>query len=155
MNLCITNFPCNKPSISVIDTAPITSNNLSISAASSSSSACPVLQATTTTSNTITATSQDAKQTSKPRRKKRSPKNTSNAIKPKIKIKMATHKPRKSAPTEYTTDNEDMIVYDVEDEPDPEYILNLGGYSYKGELANKPNQRFICYDFDNPIKKPY
>ncbi|GFT36723.1 relaxin receptor 1 [Trichonephila clavipes] len=54
--------------ISVIDTAPIPSNNLSISATSSSSSACPVLETTTTTSNTITATCQDAKETSKPRR---------------------------------------------------------------------------------------
>ncbi|GFW95512.1 hypothetical protein TNCV_1722131 [Trichonephila clavipes] len=68
---------------------------------------------TTTTSNTIPATSQDAKQTSKPRRKKRPLKNTSNTIKPKIEIKMAPHKPRKSARVEYTTDEEDMIVYDI------------------------------------------
>ncbi|GFU88292.1 hypothetical protein TNCV_846851 [Trichonephila clavipes] len=35
---------------------------------------------------------------------------------------MAKHKPRKSAPTEYTTDDEDLIMYDVEEEeldPDP------------------------------------
>ncbi|GFT33526.1 RNA-directed DNA polymerase from mobile element jockey [Trichonephila clavipes] len=153
----VTTSSVSQPSISVIDTAPTTSNNLSISAASSSSSACPILETTTTTSNTITATCQDAKETSKLRRKKRPPKNTSNAIKPKIEIKMAPHKPRKSAHTEYTTNEEDMIVYDVEDEPElnPEYILNLGGYTYKGELVNKPNQRFIHYDFENPIKKPY
>ncbi|GFT82575.1 transposable element Tc1 transposase [Trichonephila clavipes] len=56
---------------------------------------------------------------------------------------MAPHKPRKSVPTEYTTDEEDMIVYDGEDEPEPipELILNLGGYTYKGEFVNKPNQR--------------
>ncbi|GFY01016.1 hypothetical protein TNCV_1364211 [Trichonephila clavipes] len=143
--------------ISVIDTGPATSNNLSISAASSSSSACSFLETTTTTSNTITATSQNAKETSKPYRKKRPPKNTSNAIKPKIEIKMAPHKPRKSAPTEYITDEKDMIVYDVEDKPEPkkELILNLGDYTYKGEFVNKPNQRFIRYDFDNSIKKPY
>ncbi|GFW25558.1 hypothetical protein TNCV_1308191 [Trichonephila clavipes] len=64
-------------------------------------------------SNTIPATSQDANQTSKPRRKKRPPKNQSNTIKPKIEIKMAPHRPRKSGPTEYTTDEEDMIIYDV------------------------------------------
>ncbi|GFW40303.1 uncharacterized protein TNCV_1018611 [Trichonephila clavipes] len=29
---------------------------------------------------------------------------------------MAQHRPRKSAPVEYTTDEEDMIVYDAEDE---------------------------------------
>ncbi|GFV47957.1 hypothetical protein TNCV_1994411 [Trichonephila clavipes] len=105
----------SQPPNSVIDTAPATSNSLSISAASSSSTACSVLETTTTTSNTIPATSQDTNQTSKPRRKKRPPKNQSNTIKPKIEIKMASHRPRKSAPTEYTTDEEDMIVYDVED----------------------------------------
>ncbi|GFX90053.1 uncharacterized protein TNCV_887511 [Trichonephila clavipes] len=93
-----------------------TSKNLSTFAASS---ACPVLETTTTPSNTITSISQDAKETSKPRRKKRPPKNTSNAIKPKIEIKVDPHKPRKSAPTEYTTEEEDMLVYDVEDEPEP------------------------------------
>ncbi|GFV24645.1 hypothetical protein TNCV_3339611 [Trichonephila clavipes] len=127
-----------EPPISVIDTAPITSNNLSISAASFSCTACPVLETTTTTSNTIPATAQDAIETLKPRRKKRPPKNTSNTIKPKIEIKMAPHKPRKSAPTEYTTDEEDIIVYDVEDqpEPNPKYVLNRDGYTYKGELVN-------------------
>ncbi|GFV78013.1 uncharacterized protein TNCV_1671 [Trichonephila clavipes] len=32
---------------------------------------------------------------------------------------MAKHKPRKSAPTEYTTDDEDMIMYDMEEELEP------------------------------------
>ncbi|GFS61451.1 hypothetical protein TNCV_4311811 [Trichonephila clavipes] len=83
------------PYISVINTAPITSNSLSISAASSSSTACPVLETSSATSNTIPTTSQDAKQTSKPRRKKRPPKNPSNTKKPKIEIKIAPHKPGK------------------------------------------------------------
>ncbi|GFW72898.1 uncharacterized protein TNCV_830251 [Trichonephila clavipes] len=100
---------------SVIDTAPTTSNNsLSISAASSSSTACSVLETTTTISDSIPTTSQDTTQTSKPCRKKRPPKNQSNTIKPKIDIKTAPHRPRKSGPTEYTTDEEDMIIYDVE-----------------------------------------
>ncbi|GFX29885.1 hypothetical protein TNCV_4750131 [Trichonephila clavipes] len=89
--------------ILLTDNSPAVSNSLSIPAASSSfpvlmfipSPACPVLETTTTTSNTIPATSQGAKQTSKPRRKKRPPKNTSNTIKLKIEIKMASHKPRK------------------------------------------------------------
>ncbi|GFU94827.1 uncharacterized protein TNCV_4552791 [Trichonephila clavipes] len=45
-----------------------------------------------------------------------------NAQKPEIETKMAKHKPRKSAPTEYTTDDEYLIMYDVEEEevePDP------------------------------------
>ncbi|GFX18330.1 RNA-directed DNA polymerase from mobile element jockey [Trichonephila clavipes] len=103
----------SQPLNSVIDTAPTTSNSLSISAASSSSTACSVLETTTTTSNTIPTISQETTQTSKPRRKKRPPKNQSNTIKPKIEIKTAPHRLRKPAPTEYSTDEEDMIVYDV------------------------------------------
>ncbi|GFT05494.1 uncharacterized protein TNCV_3159941 [Trichonephila clavipes] len=110
----------SQPPNSVIDTAPTISNSLSISATSSSSTACSVLETTTTISNTIPATSQDTIQTSKPRRKKRPPKNQSNTVKPKIEIKTAPHRPRKSGPTEYTTDEEDMIIYDVEDEPGAE-----------------------------------
>ncbi|GFV57825.1 uncharacterized protein TNCV_3072041 [Trichonephila clavipes] len=78
----------SQPPNSVIDTALTTSNSLSISAASSSSTECSVLETTTTTSNTIPATSQNTNQTTKPRRKKRPPKNTCNTIKPKIEIKM-------------------------------------------------------------------
>ncbi|GFU05739.1 gag-Pol polyprotein [Trichonephila clavipes] len=67
-----------KPPIPLIDIAPTTSNSLSTSAASSSSTvsmftplpaSCPVLQTTTTTSNTIPSTSQEAKLTSKLRKK--------------------------------------------------------------------------------------
>ncbi|GFV94553.1 RNA-directed DNA polymerase from mobile element jockey [Trichonephila clavipes] len=36
--------------------------------------------------------------------------------KPEIEIKMASHRPRKAAPTESTTDDEDMITYYVEEE---------------------------------------
>ncbi|GFV44867.1 uncharacterized protein TNCV_1340751 [Trichonephila clavipes] len=129
----------SQPPNSIIDTAPTTSNSLSISAASSSSTACSVLETTTTISNTIPTTSQDANQTSKPRRKKRPPKNQSNTIKPKIEIKTAPHRPRKSGPTEYTTDEEDMIIYDVEEESElnPKYVLNMDGFIYKGELVIK------------------
>ncbi|GFV77838.1 uncharacterized protein TNCV_4674321 [Trichonephila clavipes] len=135
----------SQPSIPLIDTAPTTSNNLS------------VLEPTTTISNTIPATSQDANQTSKPRRKKRPPKNQSNTIKPKVEIKTAPHRLRKSGHTEYTTDEEDMIIYDVEDEPEPnpQYVLNMNGFTYKGKMVNKPNHSFIKYNFDTPIKKPF
>ncbi|GFV31419.1 hypothetical protein TNCV_788481 [Trichonephila clavipes] len=43
--------------------------------------------------------------------------------KAEIKIQMAPHRPRKSTPTELTTDEEDIIMYDVqaeELEPNPE-----------------------------------
>ncbi|GFT42969.1 hypothetical protein TNCV_1615361 [Trichonephila clavipes] len=70
----------SQPPHSVIDTAPTTSNSLSISAASSSSTACSVLETTTTISNTIPATSQDTNQTSKPRRKKNVPQKTNPTL---------------------------------------------------------------------------
>ncbi|GFT06490.1 uncharacterized protein TNCV_3356211 [Trichonephila clavipes] len=76
--------------------------------------ACPV-KTTITTSNNIPSTSQDVKQISKPRKKKCPPKNTSNSIKQKIEIKMAPHKSRKPAPVEYITNEENMIVYDIEE----------------------------------------
>ncbi|GFV10530.1 uncharacterized protein TNCV_2584241 [Trichonephila clavipes] len=50
------------------------------------------------------------KQNSKKRRKR------TKVQKQEIEIKMAKHQPRKSAPTEYTTDDEDMLMYDVEEE---------------------------------------
>ncbi|GFX19225.1 hypothetical protein TNCV_3013691 [Trichonephila clavipes] len=130
----------SQPPTSVIDTAPTTSNSLSISAASSSSTACSVLETSTTTSNTIPTISQDTTQTSKPRRKKRPPKNQSNSIKPKIDIKTAPHRPQKPAPTEYSMDEEDMIVYDVEDEPELNPKYNI---SYKGEIVKGRNGAYI------------
>ncbi|GFT67233.1 hypothetical protein TNCV_783751, partial [Trichonephila clavipes] len=75
----------SQPPISVIDTAPTTSNILSVSATFFSSTvlmstplpSCPVLETTTNTSNTIPTTPQDGNQTSKRRRKKRPHKNPS------------------------------------------------------------------------------
>ncbi|GFV50703.1 uncharacterized protein TNCV_2213651 [Trichonephila clavipes] len=76
----------------------------------------------TTTSNSISSTItspvfQASKQ--KSRRKKRNPKTVCNVtaptVKPKIEIKMAPHKPRKSSPIQ-DTDDKDMIVYDMEEQ---------------------------------------
>ncbi|GFU15876.1 uncharacterized protein TNCV_2368151 [Trichonephila clavipes] len=78
----------------------------------------------TTTSNSIPSTitypvSQASKQ--KSRRKKRNPKTICNVcvtaptVEPKIEIKMAPHKLRKSSPIQ-DTDDEDMIVYDMEEQ---------------------------------------
>ncbi|GFV46834.1 hypothetical protein TNCV_1938571 [Trichonephila clavipes] len=63
-----------------------------------------IATATATASSAIPATSQDTKQTSKPRGGKRPPKNRSNNINPKMEIEMAPCDPRKSAPVEYTAD---------------------------------------------------
>ncbi|GFS84319.1 putative RNA-directed DNA polymerase from transposon BS [Trichonephila clavipes] len=75
-SVIVTSLSNSQPPIPLKNTAPFTANNLSTSTASSSStipmstplSASP-LQNTTTTFNTILSTSQDAKQTSKPRKK--------------------------------------------------------------------------------------
>ncbi|GFV28433.1 uncharacterized protein TNCV_3983841 [Trichonephila clavipes] len=91
--------------------------------------------ATTTPNSELSNTSkapQNVKQNSKNRRKR------TKAQKPEIEIKMALHKPRKSEPTEYITDDEDMIMYDVEAEelePNPE-----DKFAMKECFINNPNE---------------
>ncbi|GFU26412.1 hypothetical protein TNCV_3510311 [Trichonephila clavipes] len=81
-----------------------------------------VLETTTTISNTIPHhPREDANQISSPVERNVPPKNQSNTINQKFKT--APHRPRKSGPTEYTTDEEDMIIYDVEDEPRAESTI--------------------------------
>ncbi|GFU33771.1 uncharacterized protein TNCV_7641 [Trichonephila clavipes] len=58
------------------------------------------------------SSTQNLKKKSKPRDRKRKKKEVLKSI---IDIKMAQHTPRKPAPVEYSTDEEDMIVYDVEE----------------------------------------
>ncbi|GFV38034.1 hypothetical protein TNCV_2306291 [Trichonephila clavipes] len=68
--------------------------------------------------------------------------------KPEIEIKMAPHRPRKSAPTEFAIDEENMITYDVEEkklEPDPtvKFALKEGPTNYtKGYLRALTPSRF-------------
>ncbi|GFX35014.1 hypothetical protein TNCV_2329541 [Trichonephila clavipes] len=68
--------------------------------------------------------------------------------KPDIEIKMAPHRPRKSAPTEYATYEEDMITYDVEEEehePDPTDKFNIkeGPFNFpKGYLCALTPSRY-------------
>ncbi|GFW15742.1 uncharacterized protein K02A2.6 [Trichonephila clavipes] len=62
--------------------------------------------------------------------------------KPEIEIKMAPHRPRKSAPIEYATDDENMITYDVEEEelePDPtvELKTNLSDLKEREGIIEK------------------
>ncbi|GFY12861.1 hypothetical protein TNCV_3074211 [Trichonephila clavipes] len=111
---------------SVIDTAPTTSNSLSISAASSSSTACSVLETTTTTStvspenlsvsvhndsNSDHSNAAEAQQFVK--RKSRNRRKRPKVQKPDIEIKRVPHRSRNATPTDITTDDEDMITYDV------------------------------------------
>ncbi|GFX42486.1 hypothetical protein TNCV_1520491 [Trichonephila clavipes] len=85
--------------------------------------------------------SKPLKQNSKNRRKR------TKVQKPEIEIKMAKHKPRKSAPTEYTTDDEDMLMYDEEEElePDPtvKFVLKECPTNFpKGYLRSLTPTRF-------------
>ncbi|GFX62060.1 uncharacterized protein TNCV_2227861 [Trichonephila clavipes] len=125
-----------------ISSAAAPNNSLNTSASSLSAETCPVptisnkfaaLQpsvplsesATTTPNSELSHASkvpQNVKQNSKNRRKR------TKALKAEIEIKMAKHKPRKSGPTEYTADDEDMLMYDVEEElesdPTDKFVLN-------------------------------
>ncbi|GFU72585.1 uncharacterized protein TNCV_3746231 [Trichonephila clavipes] len=122
---------CSQPhsADSKLYTAPTTSNSLSISAASSSSTACSVLETTTTTSTVSTenlpvsvlnnsnndhSNAAEAQQIVK--RKSRNRRKRSKIPKPDIEIKRVPHSYRNATPTEITTDDEDMITYDVEEE---------------------------------------
>ncbi|GFX87678.1 uncharacterized protein TNCV_2465711 [Trichonephila clavipes] len=99
-----------------IETRPLTTSNKFTALQPS----IPLSESATTTPNSeLSNTSkvpQIVKQNSKNRKR-------TKAQKAEIEIKMAKHKPRKSGPIAYTTDDEDMIMYDVqaeELEPNPE-----------------------------------
>ncbi|GFV70102.1 hypothetical protein TNCV_3714831 [Trichonephila clavipes] len=59
-----------------------------------------------------------------------------------IDIKMNPQRPKKPASDEYTTDEEEMIVYDVEDEieTNPDYVKENVKTYYKGELLLTPTK---------------
>ncbi|GFX27881.1 uncharacterized protein TNCV_3083041 [Trichonephila clavipes] len=59
-----------------------------------------------------------------------------------IDIKMNPHRPKKPASDESTTDEEEMIVYDVEDEieSNPDYVKENGKTYYKGQLLLTPTK---------------
>ncbi|GFV41882.1 hypothetical protein TNCV_2958981 [Trichonephila clavipes] len=132
----VTSLSESEPSIPLIDTAPTTSNNLSTTSAFSSSNktlsssdvsilpaeTCPAVESETSITDTIPFTSQDAKQTLKSR-KKRSPK---SSITSKIDTQLTPHKPKKCTPLQDTSD-EDMLIYDVEEEVESPKKLNPVG----------------------------
>ncbi|GFU72685.1 hypothetical protein TNCV_193721 [Trichonephila clavipes] len=72
------------------------------------------------------------------KRNSRSRRNRPKVQKPEIEIKKAPHRPRKSVPTEYATDEEDMITYEMEEdelESNPQ-INSLWGDIGKTILTN-------------------
>ncbi|GFX41195.1 uncharacterized protein TNCV_2218931 [Trichonephila clavipes] len=103
------------------ETRPLTTSSKSAARSALSTEIQPLPESVPTASNgehfNASEVPQCAKRNSRNRRKR--PK----VQKAEIGIKMAPHRPRKSAPTELTTDDEDIIMYDVqaeELEPNPE-----------------------------------
>ncbi|GFS95801.1 uncharacterized protein TNCV_2258831 [Trichonephila clavipes] len=77
----------------------------------------PLLESATTSNRELSNASkvpQNVKMNSKNGRKR------TKAQKAELEIKMAKHKRRKSAPMEYTTDDEGMLMYDMEEELEPD-----------------------------------
>ncbi|GFX80367.1 glycerol-3-phosphate dehydrogenase [Trichonephila clavipes] len=68
------------------------------------------------TSNNV----RDSKLNSKTRIRKRKKELLKKLNEEKIEIKMAPYRRKKPAPTDYTTDEEDLITYDVEEELEPD-----------------------------------
>ncbi|GFT40734.1 hypothetical protein TNCV_4042251 [Trichonephila clavipes] len=59
----------------------------------------------------------------------------------RIESKMAQHRPRKSASVEYTTDEEDIVVYNVEEDElasNPDYVKKGRKTDFKGSLLLTP-----------------
>ncbi|GFX55145.1 hypothetical protein TNCV_1156061 [Trichonephila clavipes] len=105
----------------------------------------PLSESATPTPNSELSNSskvpQNVKQNSKNRRKR------TKVQKPEIEIKMAKHKPRKSAPTEYTTDDEDLLMYDAEEEletdPTDKFVFKERPTNFpKGYLRSLTPTRF-------------
>ncbi|GFU84370.1 hypothetical protein TNCV_1252631 [Trichonephila clavipes] len=110
------------PTIQKTETRPLTTSNKFTALQTS----IPLSESATTTPNSeLSNTSkvpQNVKQNPKNRRKH------AKAQKAEIEIKMTKHKPRKSGPTELTTDEEDMIMYEAQAEelepnPDDEFAV--------------------------------
>ncbi|GFV70100.1 hypothetical protein TNCV_3714771 [Trichonephila clavipes] len=112
---------------------PIESSSSIIPTSSSQSVIQP-----TSDSNTV----QDAKKLAKARSRKKKKELLKKMKEAIIDIKMYPQRPKKPASDEYTTDEEEMIVYDVEDEieTNPDYVKENVKTYYKGELLLTPTK---------------
>ncbi|GFW78906.1 uncharacterized protein TNCV_2059271 [Trichonephila clavipes] len=89
-------------------------------------------------SNTV----QDAKKLAKARSRKRKKELLKKMKEAIIDIKLNPHRPKKPASDESTTNEEEMIVYDVEDEieSNPDYVKQNGKTYYQGQLLLTPTK---------------
>ncbi|GFV29893.1 reverse transcriptase domain-containing protein [Trichonephila clavipes] len=134
-------FPGNNLNTSVssleTETRSLTTSNKLATLSNETQQLVPLPESVPTTSNSEHSNAPEILQCVKrnPRNRRKRPK----VQKPEIEIKMTPHRPRKSAPTEYATDEEDMITYDVEEEelePDPTFK-----FAFKESSSSYPN---IC-----------
>ncbi|GFW23311.1 uncharacterized protein TNCV_3804101 [Trichonephila clavipes] len=134
----------HEPISSAAAAAAAPDSSLNTSASSLSAETCPLTteiqplvplpESVPTTSNSEHSNAPEIPQCVK--RNSRNRRKRPKVQKAEIEIKMAPHRPRKSAPTELTTDDEDMITYDVEEEelePDP-----VGKFPIKEDPLNFP-----------------
>ncbi|GFU71537.1 glycerol-3-phosphate dehydrogenase [Trichonephila clavipes] len=89
------------------------------------------------------STVRDSKQNSKTRIRKRKKELLKKLNEEKIEIKMAPYRRKKPALTDYTTDEEDIITYDVEEdelEQHPNLVQKDGRQYWKGSLLLTPTR---------------
>ncbi|GFV21134.1 RNA-directed DNA polymerase from mobile element jockey [Trichonephila clavipes] len=89
------------------------------------------------------STVRDSKQNSKTGIRKRKKEFLKKLNDEKIEIKMAPYRPKTPAPTDYTTDEEDIITYDVEKdelEQRPNLVQKDGRQYWKGSLLLTPTR---------------
>ncbi|GFX80409.1 putative RNA-directed DNA polymerase from transposon X-element [Trichonephila clavipes] len=124
--------------IPVSDTLLSTTSNMFTPIEPSSS----IISASTSNSS-IQPPSASSTQNLKKKSKFRDRKRKKEVLKSIIDIKMAQHRPSKPAPVEYSTDDKDMIVYDVDEdaiESNPDYVRKDGKTFFKGSLLLTPTR---------------
>ncbi|GFW90023.1 hypothetical protein TNCV_2172181 [Trichonephila clavipes] len=121
------------PTIQKTETRSLTTPNKFAALSTETQPLVPLPESVPTTSNSEHSNAPENPQCIK--RNSRNRRKRPKVQKPEIEIKMAPHRPRKSAPIEYATDEEYMITYDMEEEelePDPmvKFVLKENPINY-------------------------
>ncbi|GFX21016.1 hypothetical protein TNCV_2044921 [Trichonephila clavipes] len=134
------------PTIQKTETRTLTTPYKFVALSTETQPLVPLPESVPTTSNSEHSNAPEIPQCVK--RNSRNRRKRPKVQKPEIEIKRTPHRSRKSAPTEYATDEKDTITYDVEEEelePDPtfKFALKESPTSYpKGYLRALTPTRF-------------
>ncbi|GFV38433.1 transposable element Tc3 transposase [Trichonephila clavipes] len=134
------------PTIKKTETRSLTTPNKFAALSTETQPLVPLPESVPTTSNSEHSNAPEIPQCIK--RNSRNRRKRPKVQKLEIEIKMAPHRPRKAAPIEYATDDENMITFDVEEEelvPDPtvKFALKENPINYpKGYLRALTPTRF-------------